>query len=83
MPDAHEQRRIRLKIVLAGMYDADVSRLVHESDAGTVALLGPDRLPFAEALRATVLGLILLEECVGGMDNVDFAPVVKVITQLT
>ena len=83
VPDAHEQRRIRLEIVLAGMYDADVSRLVHESDAGTVALLGPDRLLFAEALRATVLGLILLEECVGGMDDVDFTPVVQLITQLT
>lgn len=82
-PGAHDQRRIRLEIVLAGMYDADVSRLVHASDAETVQLLSPDRLPYVEALRAVVLGLILLEECVGGMAEVDFAPVVRLLTRLT
>lgn len=78
-PASHEQRRIRLELVLGSMYDPDIAALVRESDETSVSELTGTERTLVEALRAVNLGLILLEECVGGLDAVDFDPFVQAL----
>lgn len=71
-------RRLRLEFALAAMSDEVVADVVRESDEEAVSALvqqssDPRLRVLAESQRALVLGLILLEETVGGCGSVDFS----------
>jgi len=74
-------RRLRLEFALAAMSDQVVARVVRESDEEAVSALvqqsaDPRLRIVAESQRALVLGLVLLEETVGGCGSLDFtAPI--------
>jgi AcrR family transcriptional regulator len=70
-------RQMRLELLLAASSDPNVAAVILESD--TTSLEGitqhdAHRRMLAEAVRAVVLGLVLLEETVGGMSTLDLEP---------
>jgi AcrR family transcriptional regulator len=78
-PAARTQRRARLEFTLAAMYDHDVAERVHAADQAAVDALmqvAPQAVRLVESIRAVVLGLILLEEVMGGLSTIDFAPLI-------
>jgi len=72
-------RRLRLEFALAAMSDQVVAEVVRESDEEAVSALvqhsvDPRLRILVESQRALVLGLVLLEETVGGCGPLDFTP---------
>jgi AcrR family transcriptional regulator len=69
-------RRLRLEILLAGITDVTVAKAILESDEAAVSAIGGTNeqlRQLAEAVRALVLGLVVLEETMGGISDIDFA----------
>jgi AcrR family transcriptional regulator len=81
-PAFKRTRRLRLEFVLAAMSDPTVATLVAQSDDTAVAAMAgqdPAGRAIAEAVRAVVLGLVILEETVGGCAGLDFTPPVTAL----
>jgi AcrR family transcriptional regulator len=81
---AHIQRRARLEFTLAAMYDRDVAERVYEEDQFAVdalARVAPHAVSLVRSIRAVVLGLILLEEVMGELATIDFAPLIQPLLQ--
>ncbi len=79
-PASHVQRRVRLEIVLAAMFDSGVAARTHAADrAAEKALrqISPQSVLLVDSIRAVVLGLILLEEVMGDLSSVNFTPLIK------
>lgn len=78
-PSFQRTRRLRLEFVLAAMSDEAVAAVVSRSDdvaVGAMAGQDPSARALAQAVRAVVLGLVILEETVGGCAGVDLtAPI--------
>lgn len=73
-PSYHLARRMRLELLLAAVTDPVVAAAVASSDETSVARLieqDPGQRVLADALRAVVLGFVLLEETIGGMADLD------------
>lgn len=77
-PTYLDARRLRLELVLAATTDELIARVVNPADTQAATVLAADEsdeaavaLRLAEAVRAVVLGLSLLQETVGGMDELD------------
>lgn len=86
-PAYRRTRRLRLETVLAAMSDRQVAGAVSASDAAALQVMqtmlgsqpAPGILALAEAVRATVLGLVLLEETVGGCADLDYSGPIGVL----
>lgn len=85
-PAYQRTRRLRLETVVAAMSDPHVAAIVAAQDSAAIAAMFGDRpdplvLVLAEAIRAVTLGLVLLEETVGGLADLDFtAPVTTLLS---
>lgn len=76
-PKFKRTRRMRLEILLAGMIQEPVAKAIHSSDVAAAINLAEGNqslVALMDAQRAVVLGLVVLEESMGGMSELDLAP---------
>lgn len=81
-----EASRMRLELVLAAMYEPVVAEPMVASDLAAAEALtqvfgerAPAHLILADAIRAVVLGLTLLQHLTGDVEGVDFEPAFTVL----